>query len=155
MEGSLQAHRIQGQPAGANVLVGPQQVGRTVGLHAVALAKVVVGIRKGLVGTCHRLGRTHSGDAQGHALGACRVDHVQQWRWDGRAGGEVDQVKATAYVVEQEVVGTQTDVARRRAVGWAVGEQGIVVATAVEQGVGVFVRPRGAPVVQRGAQSLA
>jgi len=50
-------------------------------------------------------------------------------------------------VVEQEVVGRQADVLRRRAMRRAGSEQGVVVAAAVEHRVAVLVRTRGAPVV--------
>ena len=67
----------------------------------------------------------------------------------GHGGAKDQQVKATAQVVKQKVVSPQAHIGRWRAVGWTALKKRVVVARAVECGAGVFMRPRGAPVVER------
>ena len=58
------------------MLVGPQQISGAAGLHAVALAKVAVGVCQRLVGAVHGLHGTHGRHPQRHALGAGGHDHL-------------------------------------------------------------------------------
>ena len=87
VKGGLQADGVQRDPAGAHVLVGPQQVGAAIGTHAVALAEVAIGIGQGLVGTGHPLGGTDGRDAQLGTTGAEVGHHFLQGGGNGIGGG--------------------------------------------------------------------
>ena len=50
-------------------------------------------------------------------------------------------IEAAAQVVQQVVVSPEADILRRRAVAGAGLEQAVVIARAVQRGMGVFVRP--------------